>query len=161
MIGHLQSRKVKYVVEHFDMMHSLDSLRLAEKLDRSLGEAGKRLPVLLEVNVGNEASKHGWDIERPEDFSTFCRDIESILQLPHLNVRGIMGMPPLPDRPEDARPYFVQIRELRDRLAGIFKEGNWDELSMGTSSDYEVAVQEGATLVRVGEAIVGPRRYND
>ncbi len=159
MIGHLQSRKAKLVVAHFDMLHSLDSLRLAEKLERLLAEAGRELPVLLEFNVGEEESKYGWQAAREDTWGQLAGQVEPILALPHLKVQGLMTMPPLSDNPEDSRPYFVKLRRLRDFLAGQFPQSDWGELSMGTSADYEIAVQAGATYVRLGEAILGPRHY--
>ncbi len=160
MIGHLQSRKAKLVATHFAMLHSLDSLRLAEKLERLLAESGRRLPALLEFNVGEEESKYGWQAAHEEDWAQLAAEIEPILALPHLEVHGLMTMPPLSENPEDSRPYFVKLRRLRDFLAGRFPQSDWRELSMGTSADYPIAVQEGATYVRLGEAIVGPRNYN-
>ncbi len=159
MIGHLQSRKARLVVEHFDMLHSLDSLRLAEKLERLLAETGHRLPVLLEFNVGEEESKSGWQAAREDDWEQLAAQVEPVLALPHLEARGLMTMPPLSANPEDSRPYFDRLRRLRDFLSGRFPDVHWRELSMGTSADYEVAVQEGATYVRLGEAILGPRSY--
>ncbi len=159
MIGHLQSRKARLVVEHFDMLHSLDSLHLAEKLDRLLAETGRKLPVLLEFNVGAEESKYGWQAAHESDWDALAGQIEPLLALPNLEVRGLMTMPPLSQESEDARPYFVKLRNLRDFLAKQFPQTQWGELSMGTSADYEIAVQEGATYVRLGEAILGPRSY--
>lgn len=158
MIGHVQSRKAGIVAEHFDMLQSLDSLRLAGRLERSLAAAGRRLPVLLEFNVGGEDSKGGWPAAPGDDPAGWLPEIEQILALPHLDVRGVMTMPPLFDDPEQARPYFVQARRVLEMLAARFPAaGAWNELSMGTSADYRVAVEEGATFVRVGTAIVGPR----
>ncbi len=159
MIGHLQSRKARLVVEHFDMLHSLDSLHLAEKLERLLAEMGKQLPALLEFNVGEEESKYGWQAACEDDWGALAGQIEPVLTLPHLEVRGLMTMPPLGEQPENSRPYFAKLRRLRDFLAARFPQTVWRELSMGTSADYEAAVQEGATYVRLGEAILGPRSY--
>ncbi|MEA4905970.1 MAG: YggS family pyridoxal phosphate-dependent enzyme [Chloroflexi bacterium] len=158
MIGHLQSRKVRIIVEHFQYFHSLDSLSLAEKLSRQLAEAEKSLPTLLEFNVGAEESKHGWPAWDERHWDDLRPEIEKILQLPCLEVRGLMTMPPYFDDPELARPYFVKVCELRDYLARLYPQAAWDELSMGTSGDFEIAIQEGATFVRVGTAILGPRR---
>jgi len=157
MIGHIQSRKTRLVCEHFDMVHSLDSIKLAKKLDECAGEISRRLPVLLEVNLGGEESKFGWRAAPESERETFLQDIESILLMPNLDVTGLMAMPPLTDNPEDSRPFFRQLRLLMEFLSGHFPQAAWDELSMGTSSDYEIAVQEGATLVRVGQAVLGPR----
>jgi pyridoxal phosphate enzyme (YggS family) len=157
MIGHVQSRKARLVIEHFDLLESLDSLKLAERLDRMAGEADSTLPVLLECNVGGEESKFGWPAAYERDWPALYPEIEAILGLGHLRVRGLMTMPPLETDPEDARIYFRTLRLLRDHLAARYPQADWRELSMGTSADYEVAVQEGATLVRIGTAIVGPR----
>ena len=157
MIGHVQSRKAKLVVDHFALLHSLDSLKLAQRLDRFASEREHTLPVLLELNVGGEESKSGWDASDEPHWDALFPDIESILALPNLRVQGLMTMPPLETNPEDARRYFVQLRRLRDHLASKFNQTEWRELSMGTSADYTVAVEEGATLVRVGTAIVGTR----
>jgi len=160
MIGHVQSRKARLVAEHFALLHSLDSLKLAQRLDRFAGEEHRVLPVLLELNVGGEESKSGWDASDESRWNTFLPDIRAILDLPNLRVRGLMTMPPLGTAPEDSRRYFLRLRLLRDHLASLYPTAEWRELSMGTSSDYTVAVEEGATLVRVGTAIVGERSYN-
>lgn len=158
MIGHVQSRKVRLVAEHFELLHSLDSLKLARRLDRFAAERNRALPVLLEFNVGGEESKAGWDASNDSRWDAFLPEVESILKLPSLRVRGLMTMPPLGTDPEDSRRFFLRLRLLRDRLASTFPQADWRELSMGTSADYTVAVEEGATLVRVGTAIVGARR---
>lgn len=159
MIGHVQSRKARLVVDHFDWVHSLDSLKLAERLNRFCAEKGRILPVLLEFNVGGEASKYGWPAWEESQWEGLTADISRLLQLQNLRVCGLMTMPPLGETAEDSRPYFQKLRRLRDFLAVRFPHVSWTELSMGTSADFEAAVQEGATLVRVGTAIVGPRPY--
>lgn len=157
MIGHLQSRKSGIVAEHFAMLHSLDSLRLAERLDRQLAERGRTLPVLLECNVGGEESKAGWPAVDETQWDALLPDVERVLAFPHLNVRGLMTMPPLYEDPEKTRPFFIRLRRLAEYLSARFGAGHFKELSMGTSADFEAAVQEGATFVRVGSAILGPR----
>lgn len=157
MIGHVQSRKARLVIEHFDLLQSLDSRKLAERLNWMAEEAGRRLPVLLEFNVGGEHSKFGWPAAEEKEWPALYPDVEAILDLPHLEVRGLMTMPPLETRPEDARVYFRKLRLLRDHLSARYPGAGWSELSMGTSADFEVAVQEGATLVRIGTAILGSR----
>jgi pyridoxal phosphate enzyme (YggS family) len=157
MIGHVQSRKARLVIEHFDLLHSLDSLKLAQRLDRMAREAGRVLPTLLECNVGGEESKYGWPAAQEKNWPALYPEVEAILGLDHLQIRGLMTMPPLETDPEQARLYFQTLRRLRDHLAARYPQAGWRELSMGTSADYEVAVQEGATLVRIGTAIVGPR----
>ena len=159
MIGHVQSRKARLVAERFALLHSLDSLKLAQRLDRFAAEANRTLPVLLEFNVGGEASKSGWDAFDESQWDALLPDVAAILDLPHLQVRGLMTMPPLGTDAEDSRRFFRQLRLLRQWLATQLPGGDWRELSMGTSADFAVAVEEGATLVRVGTAIVGERRY--
>jgi hypothetical protein len=157
MIGHVQSRKARLVIEHFDLLQSLDSLKLAKRLNRMAAEAGRVLPVMLEFNVGGEESKFGWPAAYEKDWPDLYPEVESILELENLQIRGLMTMPPLETNPEDARIYFRTLRLLRDHLVARFPQADWHELSMGTSADYEMAVQEGATLVRIGTAIVGSR----
>lgn len=159
MIGHVQSRKARLVAEHFELLHSLDSLKLAQRLDRFAAEQNRILPVLLEFNVGGEETKSGWDASNESQWDNFLPDIQSILDLPNLSIHGLMTMPPLGINPEDSRRFFRRLRLLRDHLASLYTETDWRELSMGTSGDYTVAVEEGATLVRVGTAIVGARKY--
>jgi PLP dependent protein len=159
MIGHVQSRKARPVADHFALLHSLDSLKLARRLDRFAAEADRNLPVLLELNVGGEESKSGWDASSDAHWEAVLLDVAELLQLPYLRVQGLMTMPPLGTDPEDSRKYFERLRSLREQLASRFPQADWHELSMGTSSDFQVAVEEGATLVRVGTAIVGARKY--
>lgn len=157
MIGHLQSRKAGIVARHFDRMHSLDSVRLAEKLDRSLAETGKILPVMLEVNFGGEESKSGWAGWDEGQWGALMEEFQVITTFPRLKITGLMCMPPLSDEAEDSRKYFRQARNLQSVLSRRFPAQDWSQLSMGTSSDFEVAVEEGATFVRIGTAILGPR----
>ena len=159
MIGHVQSRKARLVADHFELLHSLDSLKLAQRLDRFAAESNRILPVLLEFNVGGEESKSGWDASDDSRWDVFLLEVQSVLDLPNLRVHGLMTMPPLEIDPEDSRRFFQRLRLLRDHLASTFPQADWRELSMGTSADYTVAVEEGATLVRVGTAIVGSRKY--
>lgn len=161
MVGHVQSRKARYVVRDFALLHSLDSVRLAGRLSRALAEAGRTLDVLLEMNVSGEASKEGWDAWRWEDSASrraLWDDVAAVLALPGLRVRGLMTMAPIVDDMEQARPVFAALRALRDALATDFPGARWDALSMGMTDDYPVAIEEGATLVRIGRAIFGPRR---
>ena len=160
MIGHVQSRKAQLVAGNFNFLHSLDGAKLATRLDRFCGEAGRNLSVLLEFNVGGEESKGGWpawDETRWQELST---ELSDVFSLPHLTVRGLMAMPPLGETAELSRLYFQKVRRLQEYLSAQFPSVDFSELSMGTSSDYEVAVEEGATFVRVGTAIVGARKYN-
>jgi len=153
MIGHLQSNKAKSAIRLFDMIHSVDRLGLAVELDRRSAAAGRMTDILVEVNVSGEESKSG---VRAEEAPALVREIA---RLGNLSVRGLMTMPPWFDDPEEARPYFVVLRELRDRIVAEEIAGvDLRELSMGMSGDYPVAVEEGATIVRIGTAIFGPRR---
>ena len=157
MIGHVQSRKADLVAGHFSMLHSLDSVKLAGRLDRFCDEAGRTLPALLEVNVSGEASKFGfpaWDERHWPDLEPA---FEQIMAFPRLRLRGLMTMPPFFDDPEQTRPYFRRLRQLQSFLRKRFPQADWAELSMGTSVDFIAAVEEGATYVRVGQAILGPR----
>ncbi len=157
MIGHLQSRKARLVCENFACLHSLDSFKLAERLDRFAGELGRRLPVLLECNVSGEQTKFGYPAFNEDTWQSLRNEFGRFSELPHLQVRGLMTMAPYFDEPEPARPYFRRLRRLREYLAKQLPEADWAELSMGMSGDFTVAVQEGATLVRIGTAIMGPR----
>jgi PLP dependent protein len=157
MIGHVQSRKADLVAENFNYLHSLDSLKLANRLERFAADAGRKLPVLLECNVGGEESKFGYAASTPEQWDTLRVEAEKIIQLPHLEMRGLMTMPPLYNDGELTRPFFRRLRELREYLSKQVPAASWDELSMGTSADFVVAVEEGATFVRVGTAILGHR----
>lgn len=157
MIGHVQSRKADIVARHFACLHALDSLKLANRLDRFAVEAGRRLPVLLECNVSGEASKNGFSASDETNWDVLLPVFEEISALPNLAVCGLMTMAPfLPDA-EHARPYFRRLRSFQQFLRHHLPQVKWDELSMGMSADYEVAIQEGATWVRVGQAIFGSR----
>jgi pyridoxal phosphate enzyme (YggS family) len=163
MIGHLQSRKAADALAHFDIIHSVDSLKLAERLNRMADTPGDRLPVpiLLECNVSGEASKYGFELSRwgedREVRAAFFDVVRRIIQLPRLRLQGLMTMAPIVPDPEQARAVFVALRALRDALADEFPTVEWRHLSMGMTDDYEVAIEEGATLIRVGRAIFGPR----
>jgi pyridoxal phosphate enzyme (YggS family) len=165
LIGHLQTNKAKKAAVLFDMVHSVDSLRLALLLERYAAEArreaGWRLPVLLQVNVSGEATKSGFDLygweTQPDVYERFCADVEQILALPHLDVRGLMTIAPWAPDPEAARPVFRATRRLSDALAQRFPIAPWRDLSMGMTDDFEVAIEEGATIVRIGRAIFGER----
>jgi pyridoxal phosphate enzyme (YggS family) len=162
MVGHLQSRKAGTAAGLFQMLHSLDSVKLARKLSRLCVESGRVMPVLLETNVSGEQSKYGFSyhpgIDEPEQLSALLAAVEQMLGLPGIEVHGLMTMAPIVSDPEQARPVFRRLRSLRDEFAGRFPDGDWRHLSMGMTDDFEVAVEEGATIVRVGRAIFGPRR---
>jgi PLP dependent protein len=157
MIGHVQSRKADLVAGHFSMLHSLDSLKLAGRLDRFCAGLGRILPVLLEFNVSGEQSKFGFPAWEEQHWPYLVPEVESLLQYPNLRIRGLMTMPPFFADPEQTRPYFKRLRRLQEFLRQRFPQTVWKELSMGTSVDFISAVQEGASLVRVGQAILGVR----
>jgi hypothetical protein len=157
MIGHVQSRKASTVVQHFDILHSLDSLKLASRINRIAKEQDRVLPVLLEVNISGEASKHGFPASEERAWPDFFPVVEEIAQLAHLRIKGLMSMAAIVADRAEARPYFERTRQLRDRLAERFGDHDWSQLSMGMSSDFEAAILEGATIVRVGSKILGPR----
>lgn len=151
-IGHLQKNKVKHIIGLFDLIHSVDSLELAEKIHQSGARAQAVTLVLMQVNVSGEASKFGI---RPEDLEKVLR---ACRQLSAIKVHGLMTLPPFDPDPEKSRPYFAQLRDLRDRMAALDIERiDLRHLSMGMTNDYEIAVEEGATLVRVGTGIFGRR----
>lgn len=150
LIGPLQTNKAKAALQYFSAIESLDRERLAARLETLLAAEGRRLPVLLEVNVGREATKSG---AAPEDAEALAR---AALACPHLDVRGVMAVPPYDDDAERSRPYFREVRGIRDRLRERLGLA-LPELSIGMSHDFEVAVEEGSTEVRIGTALFGPR----
>lgn len=149
-VGRLQKNKIRHALPLFDLFHSVDSLELARDMNRIAEEEGLRPRLLLEVNVAGEGSKIGF---APDALRA---QIEALLELPRLTIEGLMTIPPFAPEAEDSRPYFVALRELRDRLAAEYRVP-LPQLSMGMSGDYLVAIEEGATLVRVGTAIFGKR----
>ena len=149
-VGHLQKNKIRHALPLFELIHSIDSLALAEDVNRIAEEDGLHPRVLLEVNVAGEGSKFGF---KPEMLRT---EMESLLALPRLSILGLMTIPPLAEEAEVSRKHFIQLRELRDRLQTEFHV-DLAQLSMGMTQDFPVAVEEGATLVRVGTAIFGER----
>ncbi|MFN2219848.1 MAG: YggS family pyridoxal phosphate-dependent enzyme [Anaerolineae bacterium] len=160
MIGHIQSRKAGRVVSLFKVVHSVDSIKLAHRLDRACEGRIYPLPVLLECNVSGEEAKYGFAAELWEQDdaqrSALWSAVEEIVALPNLVVQGLMTMAPIVADPERARPVFIRLRKLRDALAKDFDRADWCQLSMGMTDDFEVAVEEGATMVRVGRAIFDP-----
>ena len=155
-VGHLQKNKIRHALPLFEMIHSVDSLALAQDVNRIAEEDGLHPRVLLEVNVAGEGSKFGF---KPE---TLGKEMESLLALPRLSIEGLMCIPPLTEEAEASRRFFVQLRELRNSLEKEF-DVKFPHLSMGMTQDFWIAVEEGATLVRVGTAIFGerPKRQND
>jgi len=151
-IGHLQSNKAKYAVRLFDLIHSVDTLKLARELDKQSHKINKIQEVLIQVNISKEASKSGVDVKGIHNL------LKDINLLENLSVKGLMTMPPYFNAPEKVRPYFSALRDLRDRLEqqGLLNV-SLSELSMGMTGDFEAAIQEGATLVRIGTAIFGKR----
>ena len=149
-IGHLQKNKIRQALPLFDLFHGIDSLELARDVQRIADETGDKPTVLLEVNVAGESTKFGF---RPDALRA---QFEDLLRLDRLSIEGVMCIPPPQPRAEDSRKFFITLRELRDRLQAEFRVG-LPQLSMGMSSDYEIAIEEGATLVRVGTAIFGDR----
>jgi hypothetical protein len=160
MIGHVQSRQAKRLLPLFSLVHSVDSVKLARRLEGLCAEQDRRLSVLLEFNVSGETSKYGFVADRwPVDAGqrrAVLDSIEEMAGLPHLDIRGLMTMAPIVAEAEEARPWLARLRELRDDLAATFPAIHWSELSMGMTDDFEVAIEEGATLVRVGRAIFAP-----
>jgi len=148
-IGRLQRNKVKYILDKVKLIHSLDSVSIAEEINKRAEKIETKVPVLIELNT-NEEAKGGVKFDQIEDFLLELR------RFPQIEVKGLMIMPPFFDNPEMTRPYFRNVRELRDKLQGRFP--SLRELSMGMSGDFEVAIEEGATIVRIGTAIFGPRR---
>ncbi len=150
LIGSLQTNKVRHAVGRFQLIHSVDRLSLVDALQARCEAASVTQPILLQVNVAREEQKHGCD---PDDAAAM---IEAVLARKNLELRGLMTMAPLTATPEEARPVFAELRQLRDRLKRDFSGSNLADLSMGMTNDYEVAVEEGATIVRVGRAIFAP-----
>jgi pyridoxal phosphate enzyme (YggS family) len=150
LIGPLQTNKAKAALQYFATVESLDRERLALRLESLLAETGRTLPVLLEINLGSEATKSGVLAEEAETLTAAC------LALPHLDLRGLMAVPPYAEDPEASRPHFRRLRAIREQLADRFGRG-LPELSMGMSHDFEVAVEEGSTEIRIGTALFGAR----
>jgi len=151
-IGRLQKNKVKFIFDLFDLVHSVDSLALAEAIHKKAQTLGSCMPILLQVNVSGEKSKLGMDP------LIVPKEIHRLAKLEGVKVRGLMTIPPYDRNPGNSRPYYVRLRELRNTCSKLAVPGmELDELSMGMSNDYEVAIEEGATLVRVGTGLFGPR----
>jgi len=149
MIGRLQTNKAKYAVRLFEVIHSLDSLKLAQELQKAAERQGKKVKVMIQVNLSGEITKGGISPDKVKELS------ERVLEFPNLELIGLMTIPPYSENPEDSRPFFRKLRELKEKLN---REGfPLTELSMGMSNDFKVAIEEGATILRIGTLIFGPR----
>ncbi|TGU71704.1 YggS family pyridoxal phosphate-dependent enzyme [Geomonas terrae] len=154
-IGNLQSNKVRQIAGKVELIHSVDRASLAKEIDRQWGALGRVCEILIQVNISREETKGGTSSEELIDL------VREVAQLPHVKIVGLMTMPPFFDEPELARPFFRKLRELSEEVAGARIEGvEMRELSMGMSGDFEAAIEEGATLVRVGSALFGERQYH-
>lgn len=156
LVGHLQRNKARHALLLFDVIHSVDSVRLARTLQRRAEqEAREEIPIFLEVNVAGEESKYGFHLKPEGDFFAA---VEAILDLSHLRLEGLMTVAPMVADPEEVRPVFRRLHRLRETLRQRYPQAPWTHLSMGMTDDYEVAVEEGATMLRLGRALFGPRR---
>ena len=151
-IGRLQKNKVKFIFDLFDLVHSVDSLALAEAIHKKAQTLGSCMPILLQVNISGEKSKLGIDpLKLPKEIQEFAK-------LEGVKISGLMTIPPLDRNPENSRPYYARLRQLRNTCSNLnIRQINLDELSMGMSNDYEIAIEEGATLVRVGTGLFGQK----
>jgi len=156
MIGHLQTNKVKYIIDKVDLIHSVDSIRLAEEINKRAGQHGKIMDILIQVNSAMEESKFGISAE---DTGNLINDI--LKSCPNIRIKGLMCMAPFEDDPENTAGYFAEVKELYDKYSSEIKDERLDFsiLSMGMSHDFEIAVREGSNLIRVGTAIFGERNY--
>jgi PLP dependent protein len=163
MIGHVQSRKADVVAENFDVVHSIDRIKVAHRLSARALALQREIPVLLECNVSGEVSKYGyradgWDRD-PDVRRALSAEVAAVADLPGLRIEGLMTVAPVVDEAESVRAVFASLRGLRDALRDEFPSLAWHHLSMGMTDDFEVAIAEGATLVRIGRAIFGARPY--
>jgi len=159
MIGHIQSRKSKIVCSHFDWVHSIDSLKIAQRINRNCREINRLMPILLEVNLSGEDSKFGFKAWDEHEWEELLLPFHEIVKQENVKVEGLMSMPPFFDDPELTRPYYQRLTRLQKYLQAHLPEASWKELSIGTSFDYEVAIEEGATIIRLGTAIFGRRPF--
>jgi len=158
MIGHVQSRKAEDVCLYFQYLHSLDSIKLAQRLSRFALMMDKIVPVWLEFNVSGEESKSGWNISEEEYWAKLIPEIDTIFTLPKLDLLGVMTIPPYSENQEASRAYYRKLREFLEFVRKHLQLAGFKELSMGMSTDFEIAIQEGSTCVRIGQAILGPRK---
>lgn len=159
MIGHIQSRKIKFLVDHFSFVHSIDRFEIAQKLNNACVENQKLMPVFIEVNVSGEETKFGFDAQKREDWTKVSDEIRKIHELSNLEPVGLMVMPPLATTQGSNRAYFEKSKNLLDYLNIQQNIKGFNGLSMGTSSDFEEAIKAGATVIRIGEEIMGTRNY--
>lgn len=157
MIGHIQSRKAQRVVPNFVFIHSVDRQKIARKLEQAAGDLNLKVPVLLECNVSGESSKEGWALWNPKSWPQILPTFEAIQQMKHLEVRGLMTMAPWTSDENVLRSVFRLLAHLRQYVSDNLP-GEWEELSMGMTDDFEIAIEEGATMVRIGRAIFGSRQ---
>lgn len=158
MVGHVQSRKASDVAPAFDRVHSVDRIKIARHLNKHARNASRVLPILLECNVSGEESKYGWALADPQQWASCLEPFAKILEMENLRVEGLMTMAPWVDDDAVVRGTFHRLRELRDYLRAELPQGNWQHLSMGMTDDYELAVEEGATILRLGRALFGERQ---
>lgn len=157
MIGHVQSRRAKLAFDGFDLIHSLDSKKLAVIYDSLAEGKGRTLPVLLEMNAGGETTKYGWDISRSTVLGEAIQTVDDIMRLPNLAIKGLMTMAPLTSDIDTLRQIYRRMKRVQVDLQAKYPTRDIIELSMGTSVDYLIAIEEGATLIRIGQAILGKR----
>jgi pyridoxal phosphate enzyme (YggS family) len=157
MIGHLQSRKVKLMYPHFAMIHSIDSVHIAEKVNNSFINLNRSIDVLLEINIAGEPTKYGFNVVSEKERDLFLQDFLKMTRLSNISIKGLMCMPPYAKKEDQNRCYYEDCKKIRDSLIKETKIESLEHLSMGTSADYFTAIQCGATMVRVGEAIMGNR----
>lgn len=156
MVGHVQSRKARLIPGAFDVVHSLDRMKLAQRLNRFAGENNVRLPVLLECNVSGESTKYGWDLQDEMTWQAILPEFSQLISMDNLEILGLMTMAPWATDERVIRTCFSKLRDLRKFLAAHLP-GEWMELSMGMTDDFELAIEEGATILRIGRAIFGDR----
>ena len=157
MIGNIQSGKELQIAINFSEIHSIGRLRTAEEMNRRARQIERVLPVYLEFNVSGEGTKHGWEAWNEDQWENLLPEIERVTKFQYLKIKGLMTMAPYSINPEDSRPYFARLRKLGNYLQSIFLENNFSGLSMGMSGDFEVAIEEGSTVLRIGSALVGSR----
>jgi pyridoxal phosphate enzyme (YggS family) len=159
MIGHLQSRKIKFIIDGFSMIHSIDREEIAIKLNDALQSCEKRLPALVEVNLSGEETKSGFSAWDEKEWPALADRIIKLNDLPAMDFIGLMTMPPFEEDPEASRKYFSKCRKFLEQIQKRMQKPEFCQLSMGTSIDYAVAIEEGATYLRIGQAIMGERTY--